>query len=86
MARYADTREAGFQVDVRYPFAWTYRDWVIRAFNSDLGYDQFLRLQLAADHICPEADSPDLAALGFLDVGRRAVQSGSRSDLVVHCS
>ena len=35
--------------DSRYPFAYTYRDWVINAFNNDLPYDQFLKLQIAAD-------------------------------------
>lgn len=45
--------------------AWRYRDWVIRAFNEDLPYDEFVRLQLAADLI-PETDPQDLAALGLL--------------------
>lgn len=45
--------------------AWRYRDWVIRAFNEDRPYDEFVRLQLAADRI-PETDPQDLAALGLL--------------------
>lgn len=45
--------------------AWRYRDWVIRAFNEDRSYDEFVRLQLAADLI-PETDPQDLAALGLL--------------------
>lgn len=44
---------------------WIYRDWVIRSFNQNLPYDQFVRLQLAADLI-PDTPLPDLAALGFL--------------------
>lgn len=44
---------------------WLYRDWVVRSFNQNLPYDQFVRLQLAADLI-PDTPLPDLAALGFL--------------------
>jgi hypothetical protein len=72
IARYADTREwqaAGR--DSRYPFAFTYRDYVIRAYNEDLPYDQFLREQIAADIYADRDDAPELAALGFLTVGSR---------------
>ncbi|MFM7167122.1 MAG: DUF1553 domain-containing protein [Planctomycetaceae bacterium] len=44
---------------------WLYRDWVVRAFNSNLPYDQFVRLQLAAD-LLPGAAPEDLAATGLL--------------------
>jgi len=44
---------------------WVYRDWVIASLNSDLGYDTFLRRQLAAD-LDEGASVDDLAALGFL--------------------
>ena len=45
--------------------AWLYRDWVIRAFNDDLPYDDFVRRQLAADQV--EGLPPtELAALGLL--------------------
>ncbi len=45
--------------------AWLYRDWIIRAFNEDLPYHQFVRRQLAADQI--EGVPPtDFAALGLL--------------------
>ena len=44
---------------------WLYRDWVVRALNDNLPFDQFLRLQLAAD-LVPNGDPSDLAALGFL--------------------
>ncbi len=84
VARYADTREAGFQVDVRYPFAWTYRDWVIGAFNSDMGFDQFAKCQIAADQLVAQSDDPDLAALGFLNIGRRfsASKDGNVHDMI----
>jgi hypothetical protein len=72
VARYADTQGYNFDQDNRYPFAYTYRDWLIRAFNEDLPYDRFVQLQLAADLLVDRPDHPDLAALGFLTVGPRA--------------
>ncbi|MFN9287545.1 MAG: DUF1549 domain-containing protein, partial [Planctomyces sp.] len=44
---------------------WLYRDWVVQAFNRNLPYDQFVRLQLAAD-LLPETAAEDLAATGLL--------------------
>jgi len=75
VARYADTKGYVFQEERRYPYAYTYRDWVVNAFNRDLPYDQFLRLQLAADHLVTGADNRDLAALGFITLGRRFLNS-----------
>ncbi len=46
-------------------FPYRYRDWVIGAFNADVPYDRFIRLQLAADLI-PNTRPDDFAALGFL--------------------
>ncbi len=71
VARYADTKGYVFQEERRYPYAYTYRDWVIAAFNADLPYDQFLIQQLAADLLPDDGDKSKLAALGFLTVGRR---------------
>lgn len=71
VARYADTRGYHFDQDNRYPFAYTYRDWLIQAFNADLPYDRFVKLQVAADQLVDRPDHPDLAALGFLTVGLR---------------
>ena len=72
VARYADTQGYNFDADNRYPFAYTYRDWLINAFNKDLPYPEFIRLQIAADRMTDRPDHPDLAALGFLTVGPRA--------------
>lgn len=69
VARYADTRDFLAAADLRYPFAYTYRDWLIRAFNDDMPYDEFVKQQLAADFVADRPDDPDLAALGFLTVG-----------------
>lgn len=72
IARYADTKGYVFQEERRYAFAWTYRDWLIEAFNRDVPYDRFLILQIAADQVVdPKANPRDLAAMGFLTLGRR---------------
>jgi cytochrome c553 len=52
-----------------YPNAYLYRDWVIRAFNDDLPYDQFVKAQLAADSIDGPERLRHLPALGFLGLG-----------------
>ena len=54
-----------------YPFAWTYRDYVIKSFNDDKPFDQFIVEQLAADKLPPIKDNSRLAALGFLTLGER---------------
>ena len=66
VAHYADTH--GFERDQRRDNAWPYRDWVIRALNSDKPYDQFLREQIAGDELRPE-DPEAIAATGFLAAG-----------------
>ena len=71
VARYADTRDWHSAIDMRYPYAYTFRDYVIQAFNRDLPFDQFIREQLAADLYPHEPDSPSLAALGLHTVGPR---------------
>ncbi len=81
LARYADTM--GYAFDAQsplYPFAWTYRDWVVRALHADLPYDRFVTLQLAADEITPPVPREDLAALGFLTVGRSFL--GNTHDII----
>ena len=70
VARYADTKGYSFMEHRHFAHAYTYRDYVIDAFNSDLPYDQFIREQIAADQLS-NANRSALAALGFLTVGRR---------------
>jgi hypothetical protein len=71
VARYSDTKGYVYAREERFwVHAWTYRDWVARAFNEDLPYDRFLLLQLAADQV-PDRRQSDLAAMGFLTLGRR---------------
>jgi len=69
VARYSDSVNDSVNSGQRYPWSYTYRDWVIRALNDDLPYDQFVLYQLAADRV-PNAERRHLAALGFLSLGR----------------
>ena len=71
VAHYADTKGYVFTDDRKYPFAYTYRDYVIAAFNDDLPFDKFLLQQIAADQLDLHDDPGPLAAMGFLTVGRR---------------
>jgi Protein of unknown function (DUF1553)/Protein of unknown function (DUF1549)/Planctomycete cytochrome C len=68
VARYADTKGYVFFEEPNYPWAYTYRDYVIEAFNKDLPYDRFVTEQLAADRLVGDDRRP-LRALGFLTVG-----------------
>ena len=70
LARYADTKGYVFQEDRNYPFAWTYRDWLVNSLNEDMPYDRFVSLQIAADAM-PDTERKNLAALGYLTLGRR---------------
>lgn len=71
VARYADTKGYVFTEDTRYPHAYTYRDYVVRALNEDLPFDRFVLEQIAADQLDLGSDQRPLAALGFLTVGSR---------------
>jgi hypothetical protein len=69
VARFSDTKGyVQIPEERRYVQSAAYRDWVIRALNEDLPYDQFLVQQIAADQM-PSGGEP--AALGFLTVGKR---------------
>ena len=96
VARYADTKGYVYAREERFfTHAHAYRDWVVRALNSDLPYDRFLMLQIAGDQLAEgskvteaivstppgsqlstlnsQPSRSDLAALGFLTVGRRFI-------------
>lgn len=66
VARFAES--AGFEQDYDRPGAWAYRDFVVRALNQDMPYDQFLRWQIAGDELAPN-DPWAMAATGFLGAG-----------------
>lgn len=72
VARYADAKGYVDAGEPTFPFAYTYRDYVVDAFNSDKPYPRFILEQLAADRLEGVSASSDaLAALGFLTVGSR---------------
>ncbi len=76
VARYSDTRGyVRLKENPVYPSAWTYRDYVIDALNRDLPWDRFIIQQLAADTDPDTKDPRDLAALGFLTLGQRFINS-----------
>ena len=66
VARFAESH--GYEQDYDRPFAYHYRDFLIRAFNGDMPYDQFVRWQLAGDELAPD-DPLAMAATGFLGAG-----------------
>ena len=66
VVRYADT--AGFSNDYERSNAWRYRDYVIRAFNEDKPFEEFVLQQIAGDEFRPE-DSESLIATSFLRMG-----------------
>jgi hypothetical protein len=66
VVRYAQTN--GYERDGEKPFSWRYRDYVIRSFNADKPFDQFIREQLAGDELEPRTDD-DIIATGFFHLG-----------------
>jgi hypothetical protein len=82
VARFAET--TGYQAgsrDTTYPYAYTYRDYVIKAFNEDKPFNEFIVEQLAADRLeLDDANRHKLAALGFLTVGRKFM--GNNNDII----
>jgi len=58
----------GYERDAEKPFAWRYRDYVIRSFNADKPFDQFVREQIAGDEIDPKNDDA-IIATGFYRLG-----------------
>jgi hypothetical protein len=74
VARYAES--SGKDVNIAFPHAWRYRDYVIASFNQDKPYDQFLREQLAGDLLPASSDSQKadhLVATGFLAIGPKGL-------------
>ena len=81
VARYAEDQAhiVGDNDSLIYPNAYLYRDWVIDAFARDLPYDDFVRMQLAADLIGPD-DTEQHIATGFIGLGPKYYR---RNDLEV---
>jgi hypothetical protein len=71
LARFGESH--GYEQDYDRPFAYSYRDFVIRALNGDLPYDVFVKWQIAGDELAP--DEPEAwKATGFLAAGTHATQ------------
>jgi hypothetical protein len=66
LARYADSK--GYRYDDNTTWAWAYRDFVIRAYNEDMPFDEFMRWQIAGDEFAPDRRDA-LVATGFCAVG-----------------
>ena len=83
VVRYADT--AGENSDYPLPHAWRYRNWVMDAFQRDMPFDQFVRLQLAGDLLAqdsgPQEHAEGVIATGYLAIARRF---GHDSDKDMH--
>jgi len=77
VARYSDTKGQikRQREDEHYPYAWTYRDYVIRSFNEDKPFNTFIIEQIAADKLpSTKKNAGNLAALGFLTLGDRFME------------
>ncbi len=84
VARYADSN--GLDENLAIANAWRYRDWVVRAINSDLPYDRFLTLQIAGDLAGGEGESDRdrrdrLIATGFLAIGPKMLAEQDKEKL-----
>ncbi|MFM7074963.1 MAG: PSD1 and planctomycete cytochrome C domain-containing protein [Planctomycetaceae bacterium] len=79
IARYADTHGGSAIGFVKFPFSYTYRDYVVRSFNEDVPWDRLITEQIAADQLGLSENDPALAGLGFLTIG---MQFRNRFDLL----
>lgn len=79
VARYGES--SGKEVNLLYPHAWRYRDYVIDAFNRDKPYDQFLKEQIAGDLMRFENkrdQAEKIVATGFLAIGSKGHNNRDR--------
>ncbi|MDQ6705469.1 MAG: DUF1549 and DUF1553 domain-containing protein, partial [Acidobacteriota bacterium] len=76
VARFADS--TGMDEDHIYPYAWRYRDYVVKAFNEDLPYDRFVIEQLAGDLL----PAPNVVATGFLALGPKPLAQQDRVQMI----
>ncbi|MEY2600383.1 MAG: hypothetical protein RLZZ142_2642 [Verrucomicrobiota bacterium] len=92
LVRYADTH--GFEVNTERPNAWPYRDYVIRAMNADVPYNEFVRQQLAGDRLGQDAATGFLVTASVLlpgqigadDASKRLARQDSLDEIVVNTS
>jgi mono/diheme cytochrome c family protein len=92
VVRYADTH--GFEVNTPREHAWPYRDWVIRAVNDDLPYDEFVKQQIAGDAFGADAATGFLVAsavllpgqIGADDASKRLARQDALDEMIVGTS
>ena len=78
VARYAES--SGRAVNMNYPHAWRYRDYVIDAFNKDKPYDQFVKEQIAGDLMGgpdSKTKAERMVATGFLAIGAKTLNENN---------
>lgn len=84
VARYSES--SGKDVNILYPLAWRYRDYVIDAFNADTPFDQFVQQQVAGDLLAAKNDaekSRNLTATGFLAIGPKSLNEMRARQFIV---
>lgn len=85
VARYADSN--GLDENTAFGNAWRYRDWVVRAFNQDVPYDQFVTRQIAGDLLPESGDRQEaidnLLATGFLSLGPKVLAEPDKEKMLV---
>lgn len=90
VVRYADARDL-IQLPAESDFreAWRYRDWVVKAFNQDLPYDQFVRMQIAGDLMQPadpaQIDADALVATGLLAIADFVPGDVDKEQMIADC-
>jgi cytochrome c553 len=83
VARFA---ESSGKTNFTYPQAWRYRDWVIAAFNADMPFDRFVRMQIAGDLLSAADDrqrADQLIATGFLALGSKVHDAENRGQFIL---
>ena len=83
VARYADS--TGMDEDHIYPYAWRYRDYVVKAFNEDLPYNRFVTEQIAGDLLPADNDAQrerGIIATGFLALGPKPLAQQDRVQMI----
>ncbi|MBY0514754.1 MAG: PSD1 and planctomycete cytochrome C domain-containing protein [Gemmataceae bacterium] len=82
VARYAEDQAHTFAVRLK-TNAYLYRDWVIKAFNDDMPYDRFVRLQIAGDLVSKEGDDfTRMAGLGYMGLGAEYYKNSAKDQAV----
>ncbi len=74
VVRYGES--TGMERNATFPYAWRYRDWIIRSFNDDKPYDRFIKEQIAGDLLpydSPEQRRDQMLATAFLAIGPKSL-------------